>query len=84
MTDTYPPFSGDDPTCTACGFVGARTTYIGFGECIHPAADGFVSAFAPNPRLCRECKRCGRQWDEAPITPNPEAAPPSDAKGQPS
>lgn len=73
-TTTYPPFSGDDPTCTACGFVGARTTYRGTGECIHPGTE-VIHSFDANPRLCRECRRCDYRWDEATVPPAPAASP---------
>lgn len=82
MSDTYPPFSGDDPTCTACGFAGARTTYIGFGECVHPGDEMIHIYGSNNPHLCRECRRCGRKWDEATVTPDPEKAPTPAAKEQ--
>lgn len=72
MSDTYPPFSGDDVPCAACGFAGAFTTYRATGDCAHPSSE-VIQTMRLNPRLCRTCGRCGHQWDEATVTPDPEA-----------
>lgn len=62
----YPPFSGDDPVCPKCLFVGASTEYRDHGECIHGfGSESGVIGFSPNPRLHRECMRCSYAWDEA-------------------
>lgn len=66
--ETYPPFSGDEPTCTKCGHEGAHTVYREYGECIHGHGLTEVFGFEPNERLYRECARCGHEWDEAIVT----------------
>ncbi|MFC8273790.1 hypothetical protein ACFUJR_14955 [Streptomyces sp. NPDC057271] len=65
MTD-YPPYSGDSPRCTKCGNHGARTEYRAIGDCLHETGEQ-VHDFTPNPRLHRECDRCGHAWDEATV-----------------
>ncbi|MEU9000506.1 hypothetical protein [Streptomyces sp. NPDC048551] len=61
-----PPFSGDEPTCTKCGWTGARTEYLPMGDCVHgPGARGVTIGWTANERLHRECQRCRYQWDEA-------------------
>lgn len=67
MSALYPPFSGDEPTCTKCGYGGAATEYRAHGECLHGHGLTEVFGFEPNERLHRECARCG-QWDEAIVT----------------
>lgn len=70
---SYPPFSGDEPTCTKCGHEGAATEYRAHGECIHGHGLTGTIGFEPNERLHRECARCGHEWDEALVAPAPEA-----------
>ena len=78
-----PPYSGDLTTCAACGYGAADTTYRATGECIHRTNEVLDTVAGEiNPRLCRACSRCGHQWDEATVTPDPEAPPPADAKEQ--
>lgn len=66
MTDSLPPFSGDDATCIKCGNEGAATQYLPHGRCLHGPTPTIVG-WHPNERLHRECLRCGHQWDEATI-----------------
>jgi ribosomal protein L37E len=61
-----PPYSGDTPTCAACGYPSASTRYLARGRCIHPDT---AIGVQPNPRLHRTCDRCDFQWDEALATP---------------
>ncbi|MFD4740588.1 hypothetical protein ACFWNQ_24970 [Streptomyces virginiae] len=71
---TLPPFSGDEPTCTKCGWTGASTEYLPFGDCVHSPGDrGVTLGWTANERLHRECQRCRYQWDEAIVSD--EAAP---------
>ncbi|MGW5736978.1 MULTISPECIES: hypothetical protein [Streptomyces] len=65
MTAPLPPFSGDLPTCTECGAVGASTQYRSFGQCTHATGTEDVLGTEPNGRLHRQCPACGHQWDEA-------------------
>lgn len=60
-----PPFSGDDPVCVKCGFVGAQTAW---------APVRLVSDLGPGGELrwepeClrRSCRRCGFGWNEATV-----------------
>ncbi|MFM9656825.1 hypothetical protein [Streptomyces scabiei] len=71
---SYPPFSGEEPTCAKCGREGeAFTQYRAHGECIHgPGLEDFVG-YEANERLHRECARCGYEWDEAIVAPALEA-----------
>ncbi|MFF2731740.1 hypothetical protein ACFVS9_28015 [Streptomyces sp. NPDC058008] len=65
-TNMHPPYTGPETRCTKCGSTGAYTEYMASGECIHSRASEVIG-FAPNPRLHRECGRCGHQWDEATV-----------------
>lgn len=65
MTGTLPPFSGDKPTCTKCGHVGASTQYMAHGQCIHGDGIDVAIGYEPNERLHRTCERCDFAWDEA-------------------
>ncbi|MER7047748.1 hypothetical protein [Streptomyces jumonjinensis] len=65
---TLPPYTGDTPTCTACGHRSARTEYRALGECIHEDPGGIAIGLNLAPRLHRECERCDYAWDEATIT----------------
>lgn len=66
---TLPPFSGDEPTCAKCGYVGASTEYLPMGDCVHGPRDrGVTLGRTANERLHRECQRCQYQWDEAVVT----------------
>lgn len=61
-----PPFSGDDATCQKCGQVGASTSYIQHGRCLHDGSH-VTLGWDRNERLHRECRRCGYEWDEATV-----------------
>ncbi|MFD6968351.1 hypothetical protein [Streptomyces sp. NPDC059949] len=74
-----PPFSGDEPTCAKCGYAGARTEYLPFGDCAHEPGARVTIGWTANERLHRECQRCGHQWDEAVVS----AAKPSSPAGPP-
>ena len=53
-----PRYSGTDPTCVKCGYIGATTVYNDAG------------AFDParfHNTLSRTCKCCGYAWVEAPL-----------------
>jgi thymidine kinase len=65
MPDPLPPFSGDEPTCTKCGHIGASTLYLAHGECIHDPGPEISIGYEANERLHRECRRCDYAWDEA-------------------
>lgn len=67
--EPLPPYSGDTPACTKCGFKGASTLYMGTGQCLHNGFPNRTIGFSPNERLHRECARCSHQWDEALAAP---------------
>lgn len=70
---SLPPFSGDEPTCTKCGWTGASTEYLPMGECVHSPGDrGVTLGWQANERLHRECRRCRYQWDEAVVEHAPQ------------
>jgi predicted nucleic-acid-binding Zn-ribbon protein len=62
---TYPPYSGEEPTCPKCFSVSAYTTYMPYGRCSHAGRDSLVIGLMPNERLHRSCSNCGYAWDEA-------------------
>ena len=63
---SYPPYSGDEPTCVKCGREGDTfTQYREHGQCIHGPGLEDAVGYERNERLHRECARCGYEWDEA-------------------
>lgn len=64
--NTHPPYTGPKVRCTKCGNKGAYTNYMATGRCMH-VWPYVVDGFDANPRLHRECERCGHQWDEATV-----------------
>ena len=68
----HPEYSGENTLCAACGWNIARTKFMEGGMCLHRDGGEYdiVLHFArSNPRLHRECARCGYMWDEATVTP---------------
>ncbi|MEV3996656.1 hypothetical protein AB0K62_13400 [Streptomyces halstedii] len=65
-TNVHPPYTGPETRCTKCGHEGADTSYMAHGLCVHGRISEVIG-FDNNPRLHRECDRCGYQWDEATV-----------------
>ncbi len=64
MSESLPPFSGDNPTCPKCGNEGASTTWMAYGR----IDDERITLGNPDlwpERLHRECRRCSYSWGEA-------------------
>lgn len=78
-----PRYSGARPECVKCGYGGpdvragmegrrpltdtATTEFMATGECHHPDHVEDTYERVSNPRMHRACRRCGYQWDEAPV-----------------
>jgi hypothetical protein len=72
MTETLPPYSGDNPPCPKCAHKGAVTRYRAAGE--HGSGDApTFGRSRKGERLERKCWRCDYVWDEALNPPTPDA-----------
>lgn len=72
--DDLPDYSGGVVNCAACGFdrasVQFRSSVFSGMSDIHPDGElcgGGDTLGKLNPRLHRECDRCGYEWDEKPL-----------------
>ncbi|MEW1836912.1 hypothetical protein AB0392_02995 [Nonomuraea angiospora] len=73
-----PPFSGLEPTCVKCGWIGATLQFRpARGPLVLPWNHNRVVDVARPERLARHCTSCGFHWDEAPLDApsSPETAP---------
>ncbi|MGW2220986.1 hypothetical protein ACWCSD_38880 [Nonomuraea sp. NPDC001684] len=74
-----PPFSGLEPTCAKCGWIGATLQYRPErGPLVLPWNSAVLVDVARPERLARHCTSCGYHWDEAPLDA-PPTAPAADA-----
>lgn len=66
MTETLPPYSGDDTTCPKCAHLGASTRFrAASARMLWDTWNDKIVSRGPLPeRLQRECNRCGWCWDE--------------------
>ncbi|GAA4229449.1 ribosomal protein S27AE [Streptosporangium album] len=63
-----PPYSGLEPTCPKCGWIGASLQYReARGPIALPWNTAYVVDVARPERLARHCQSCGFHWDEAPL-----------------
>ncbi|WP_043636960.1 hypothetical protein [Nonomuraea candida] len=68
VADALPPFSGLEPVCAKCGWIGATLQYRpARGPLVLPWNPDVLVDVARPERLARHCTSCGFGWDEAPL-----------------
>jgi rubredoxin len=81
---TLPPYSGLEPVCPKCGWVGATLQYRpARGPLVLPWNPDVLVDVARPERLARHCTSCGYHWDEAPWTRLPPARTPTPTRARP-
>ncbi|GAA3467353.1 hypothetical protein GCM10018965_019050 [Nonomuraea roseola] len=74
-TLALPPYSGLEPICPTCGWIGATLQYREARGAVALPWNSSHIVDGPRPeRLARHCTSCGYHWDAAPLDTPPTIA----------